>query len=132
MASMTVLLDTHTLLWWWASPDRLSTRVLGLLRDPHNRVVVSAASAWEIATKYRIGKLPSGGAISYQWEERLRDDRFQELGISARHALRAGSLPGDHRDPFDRMLAAQSLIEEFPVLSIDPALSTLGAERIWE
>lgn len=129
---MRLLLDTHVLLWWWGEPSRLSPRVLALLRDPRNEILVSAASAWEIATKHRIGKLPAGGRIIAQWTERLAPDRFQELPISAAQALRAGSLPGGHRDPFDRMLAAQSLLEGLPLASADPALSALGAERIWE
>jgi PIN domain nuclease of toxin-antitoxin system len=126
------LLDTHALLWWWAQPEHLSLRVLGLLKDPQTTVVVSAASAWEIATKHRIGKLPSGGTIIAQWDERIATDGFIELAISPGHALRAGTLPGTHRDPFDRMLAAQSILEEIPVISIDEALSSLGAARIWE
>ena len=129
---MTLLLDTHTLLWWWSQPDRLSSRVRALLRDPANTILVSAASAWEVATKYRIGKYPDGGRVVSEWEERMEPDGFRELPISVRHALRAGTLPGEHRDPFDRMLAAQSLIEGVPVASTDPSLSALGAERIWE
>ena len=102
------------------------------MKDPENRFFVSAASAWEIATKHRIGKYPPGGRIIEQWSTRLQEDRFLELPISSVHALRAGRLPGDHRDPFDRMLAAQSLVEELPVLSGDAAISGLGAARIWE
>lgn len=129
---MKVLLDTHALLWWWSEPTKLSTRVLSLLRDPSTDVAVSAASAWEISTKYRLGRLPSCGAILEGWTERLAEDRFQELPISARHALRAGSLPGEHRDPFDRMLAAQSIVEGLPIVSVDAALSAFGAERVWD
>ena len=129
---MRLLLDTHTLLWWWSEPAKLSPRVRGLLLDPSTAVVVSAASAWEIATKFRIGKLPSGGRIIEQWTDRLAADHFSELQMSAQHALRAGTLPGEHRDPFDRMIAAQSRIEGLPVASVDAALSELGAERMWE
>ena len=128
---MTVLLDTHALLWWWGQPGQLSERARAIIRDPQNRVVVSAASAWEIATKRRIGKYPQGGIVVDQWQERVAADRFVELPISVRHALRAGALPGDHRDPFDRMLAAQSMLEGFPIVSIDEALGSLGAERLW-
>jgi PIN domain nuclease of toxin-antitoxin system len=128
---MTYLVDTHVLLWWWSKPEKLSRRVLALLRDPENGVFVSAASAWEIATKYRIGKYPPGGRIVEEWSTRIRVDRFQELPISSNHALRAGRLPGTHPDPFDRMLAAQGLLEDLPVLSTDPAISGLGAARIW-
>ena len=92
---------------------------------------MSAASAWEIATKTRIGKLPSGEGIIAAWQQRIDTDRFLELPVRWSHALRAGSLRSDHRDPFDRMLAAQSVIENVPVVSTDSALSDLGAERIW-
>ena len=132
MGEMNILLDTHALLWWWSEPMKLSARIRALIADSSTDVIVSAASAWEIATKFRIGKLPSGGRIMEQWMERLAEDRFRELVISARHALRAGSLPGEHRDPFDRMIAAQSIIEGLPVASADVAISALGAERIWE
>jgi PIN domain nuclease of toxin-antitoxin system len=128
---MKILIDTCALLWWWADPDSLSKRALSLLKDPENRVFVSSASAWEISTKYRIGKFPAGGRIIQTWDERLGTDGFLELSISSHHALKAGTLPGDHRDPFDRMLAAQSLLESIPLLSPDTALSALGAERLW-
>jgi PIN domain nuclease of toxin-antitoxin system len=129
---MTILLDTHVLLWWWSEPSKLSTRVLGLLRDRATDVAVSAASAWEISTKYRLGRLPLGGAIIQGWSGRLAEDGFRELPISAQHTLRAGSLPGEHRDPFDRMLAAQSILEGFPIASVDAELSAFGAERLWD
>ena len=93
--------------------------------------MVSAASAWEISTKYRIGKYPNGGRVISEWSDRIETDRFQEISITSAHALRAGSLPGKHRDPFDRMLAAQSIIEALAVVSSDSAISDLGAERIW-
>ena len=132
MGGVELLLDTHALLWWWSDPDGLSARVDSLLRDPANTIHVSAASAWEIATKHRIGKFPDGGRIVEQWEERIASDRFSELPSTCRHALRAGSLPGDHRDPFDRMIAAQGIVEGLPVVSIDSQISALGAERVWE
>ena len=132
MGGVELLLDTHALLWWWSDPDRLTARVDSLIRDPANTIRVSAASAWEIATKHRIGKFPDGGRIVQQWEERIASDRFSELPMFARHALRAGSLPGDHRDPFDRMIAAQSILEGLLVVSIDEQISALGAERVWQ
>jgi PIN domain nuclease of toxin-antitoxin system len=132
MGGVELLLDTHALLWWWSDPDRLTARVDSLLRDPANTIHVSAASAWEIATKHRIGKFPDGGRIVQQWEERIASDRFSELPMTCRHALRAGSLPGDHRDPFDRMIAAQGIVEGLLVVSIDERISALGAERAWE
>lgn len=129
---MTLLLDTHAVLWWWSAPSRLATRVLTLIKDPATTIVVSAASAWEVATKLRIGKLPDGERLTVEWVERLRIDAFTEIAISSQHALRAGAIPSDHRDPFDRMIAAQSILEGFPVASIDHALSDLGAQRVWD
>ncbi|MFW5688386.1 MAG: type II toxin-antitoxin system VapC family toxin, partial [Spirochaetota bacterium] len=129
---VTILLDTHVLLWWWSEPHHLSARLVALLKDPANEVVVSAASAWEIATKHRIGKYPAGARIIVEWHDRLARDGFRDLPIACAHALRAGSLPGPHRDPFDRMLAAQGIMEGLPVASNDRALSELGAERVWE
>jgi len=128
---MRLLLDTHALLWWWGESSRLSPRIQALLIDSANVVFVSAASAWEIAIKHRIGKLPSGERIIAQWSERLVLDRFVEIPMSAAHALRAGSLSGEHRDPFDRMLAAQSLIEGLPLATSDSALAALGADVLW-
>jgi PIN domain nuclease of toxin-antitoxin system len=102
------------------------------LWDPANECLASAASAGEIATKYRIGKFPHGGRIIEQWEDRIAEDGFLELPITARHARKAGSLPGEHRDPFDRMMAAQALLESVPVVSADTAIADLGAERVWK
>jgi PIN domain nuclease of toxin-antitoxin system len=126
-----LLTDTCTLLWWWSEPDRLSPRVSALLRDPANRVYASAASAWEVSTKHRIGKYPGAGIIIAEWGDRLTADGFVSLDMSAAHALRAGGLPGEHRDPFDRMIAAQGILEGLPVLTPDEALSGLGVERVW-
>ena len=91
----------------------------------------SAASAWEIATKHRVGKYPAGGPIIAEWSDRIARDGFRQLDVSCAHALRAGSLPGDHRDPFDRMLAAQGMMETIRVATPDPAIATLGADTIW-
>lgn len=103
---MNLLLDTCTLLWAWGQPGRLSRRVQGLLRDPCNPVWISLASAWDLATRHGTGKFPRGEHILTEWDDRLARDGFRELAMSRRHALRAGSLPGPHRDPFDRMIAA--------------------------
>jgi PIN domain nuclease of toxin-antitoxin system len=128
---MRILLDTCALLWWWAEPESLSPRALALIKDPHNNFLVSAASAWEVSAKFRIGKLAQGGVLVEEWSDRLAADGFGELPISATHALRAGVLPGEHRDPFDRMIAAQSIIEQVPVMSSDLEISRLGAQLIW-
>ena len=128
---MNLRLDTCALLWWWSQPEKLSKRSMSLIQDSANTVWVSAASAWEISTKHRIGKYPAGGQVILQWDKRLEEDGFHELRIGSGHALRAGSLPGEHRDPFDRMIAAQSILEGYPVLSPDAELESFGAERVW-
>ena len=128
---MTLLLNTCVLLWAWAEPGKLSGRLRNLLEDPHNQVWVSAASAWEIATRHRIGNYPAGGAIIAEWSDRIARYGFRQLEISCAHELRAGALPGEHRDPFDRMIAAQGMMETLRVATPDPAIATLGADAIW-
>ena len=129
---MTYLVDTHVLLWWWSESTKLASRVKSSIIEQENRILVGAASMWEISTKTRLGKLPSGEAILREWNERIVQDRFQELPITAAHARLAGSFTHEHRDPFDRMLAAQGLIEKIPILSRDQSISDLGASRIWD
>ena len=128
---MTYLLDTCALLGWWSQPERLSPSALSLIKDPENRCLVSAASAWEVATKFRIGKYPQGSGVVADWEKRLMEDGFDELAIGFKHALKAGTLPGDHRDPFDRMIAAQALLSNLSVLTCDPEITGLGANTVW-
>jgi len=128
---MTYLLDTCTLLWWWTDPGRLSSRVLFLIKDPENRCLVSAASAWEVATKFRIGRYPQGSSVIADWGKRILEDSFDELSIGFKHALKAGTLPGEHRDPFDRIIAAQAILLNLPVLTCDTEIAGLGAMTIW-
>lgn len=128
---MRVLLDTHTLLWAGLSPERLSRNARSLLASFSTQPLVSAASAWEIATKVRIGKLPGAAHFSAELGKRLELLGFVPLAISLEHARHAGSLPGAHRDPFDRMLAAQALTEDVPLVSRDHNLDVWGVRRIW-
>ena len=128
---MQVLLDTHAFLWWIADSDRLSKPARSVIEDEVNDIVVSAASAWEIATKFRIGKLPGCEALALNIPGHITRQGFTELEIGVADAERAGRLPGPHRDPFDRMLAAQALRREFPVVSIDPVLDGFGVIRLW-
>ena len=131
MGTVNYLLDTHALLWWWGQPDRLSHRALTLLREPGNTIFISAASALEIAIKTRIQKLPGGRRIIASWEERLREDGFIEMPVHPRHTFRAGLIPAARRDPFDRLIAAQGIIEEMPVIGADRKIADLGAETAW-
>ncbi len=114
---MRLLLDTHTLLWWLAGDLSLSPDALRAIQDIGNEVLVSAASAWEIATKHRIGKLPGVAAIVGDIGGAVASQGFGTLPISVRHAQMAGSLPGLHRDPFDRMLIAQAMLEDMHVVA---------------
>ena len=128
---MKVLLDTHALLWWLFDDPRLSATTRSAIAESKNEVVVSSASAWEIATKHRIGKLPEAVEAVNNLPQLLRQARFQELAITVNHAPTAGSLPGPHRDPFDRMLIAQGRAEELPILTNDPVFAAYGAQVIW-
>lgn len=128
---MRVLLDTHALLWWVADSGRLSPRARRIVADEANGVLVSAASAWEIATKYRLGKLPGAEAVALDVAGTIGDQGFEPLPVGVRDAERAGRLPGPHRDPFDRMLAAQALARDLGVVSVDEALDGYGVRRIW-
>jgi PIN domain nuclease of toxin-antitoxin system len=115
------LLDTHVLLWWLFDDPQLDANCRKIVRDPNHRIIVSSVSAWEIATKYRIGKLPEAKQIVEEYSQILQQAKFIELGINSAHALRAGSLPISHRDPFDRMLMAQAELENLPIITYDRA-----------
>ena len=128
---MRVLLDTHAFLWWIADSGRLSLAARQVIADETNDIVVSAASAWEITTKYRIGKLPGAEAVALDVAGAISAQGFEHLPISVVDAERAGRLPGPHRDPFDRMLAAQAQARDLAVVSADTALDTYGIRRIW-
>ena len=101
------------------------------MADTKNTIVVSAASAWEIATKVRIGRLPSAAALTSDFDGWLRQAGFDHLAISLDHAIRAGQLPGPHKDPFDRMLIAQAQAENLPLVSNEELFDLYGIRRIW-
>ena len=125
------LLDSHVLLWWWFDPDRLSAAVRELLGDPATPVLVSSASVWELSLKHHQGKLPElRGAIA-DLPGLLQADGFDALPISLAHGLRAGGYSQPHRDPFDRMLAAQSELDRLVLLTADPQLSTFPCQTLW-
>ena len=118
------LLDTHILLWWLFNDPKLNAECREIVRNPAHRILVSSVSAWEIATKYRIGKLPEARQIVEEYSQILHQSKFIELPITSAHALRAGSLPISHRDPFDRMIMAQAELENLPVITYDAAFQT--------
>ena len=128
---MRFLLDTHTLLWWLDGDRRLSRRARNAIADEDNSVLVSAASAWEIATKVRLGKLPGAIEVAAELPAIVRRQSFEPLPIAIVHALRAGNLPGPHRDPFDRMLIAQAQAEDLGLVSNERVFDAYGVRRVW-
>jgi PIN domain nuclease of toxin-antitoxin system len=126
-----LLLDTHSLLWWFDGDESLPLRARDAIEDPENLVFVSAASAWEIATKYRIGKLPSAARLVGRLSDVIAEQNFRELPVALAHGERAGSLPGAHRDPFDRMLVAQALTENLTLVSNERLFDAFGVQRLW-
>ena len=128
---MKLLADTSTLIWWWTDVVSLSARARDLLSDADNVIFVSTASAWEIATKNRLGKLPQLENPLGNLPQMIARSGYVTLSISLDHALLAGAMAGEHRDPFDRMLAAQSIVDAVPLLSSDDKLDQFGCQRIW-
>jgi PIN domain nuclease of toxin-antitoxin system len=128
---MRFLLDTHTLLWSFSGSSSLSTRARRLIEDGANEILVSTVSAWEIGTKVRLGKLPTGEELISDFSFYLKQLGVEALPISMEHALRAGRLPGEHRDPFDRMLIAQAQAEDIPIVSNDRIFDEYHVQRIW-
>jgi PIN domain nuclease of toxin-antitoxin system len=124
------LLDTHALIWWFSDDPGLAQSVRGIIADTENTLVVSAASAWEIAIKYQLGKLRKVADLVSDFSGRVEGEGFQLLPISAEHGIRAGLLAGPHKDPFDRMLIAQCLAENIPIISYDPVFDSFGVRRL--
>ncbi|OKH81471.1 twitching motility protein PilT [Mycobacterium sp. ST-F2] len=126
------LLDTHVLLWLLTEPARLSDAAGRLLADSSNRLYVSAASAWEIATKCRLGKLPLADSITMNFEQHLRRAAVESVDISTDHAILGGAIGWAHRDPFDRVIAATAMVEGIALVSSDAAFQDLnGLHVIW-
>jgi PIN domain nuclease of toxin-antitoxin system len=126
-----VLLDTNALLWAITSPQNLSHQAAEIISNEANMIVVSAASAWEIATKVRIGKLQAAEVFERDFLNVIEIAGYSLLPIDTACALRAGRLVGEHGDPFDRMIAAQALAEDIPVISPDAKLDSFLIRRIW-
>lgn len=130
---MRLLLDSHALIWWLADSPRLSAAARAAIGDAANEIFVSPASAWEIATKVRLGKLIEPGAreLAEAFDDVTRAEGFSHLAITNVLASEAGLLPGPHRDPFDRMLVVQSRALGLSIVSIDRAFDDYGVARLW-
>jgi len=126
-----VLLDTCTLIWATLSPSSLSREARETIADEGNTILVSAVSAWEIAVKVRLGKVPGAEKLERGYLDVVEDAGYTLLAIDTESALPAGRLVADHKDPFDRMIAAQALGLDIPVLSPDSLLDQFGVRRVW-
>jgi PIN domain nuclease of toxin-antitoxin system len=126
-----LLLDTHAFLWWLAGHSSLSKRARMEIDSSGSDVFVSAASAWEIATKYRLGKLPEADLVALDVASAIESQQFTSLAVSVRHGQAAGALPGSHRDPFDRMLVAQAMLEDLTLVSNERTFDVYGVKRLW-
>jgi PIN domain nuclease of toxin-antitoxin system len=124
-----ILLDTHAVIWWATGDKALSRKVKRLIENQDTKVLVSAATAWEIATKARLGKLSWRHNLSVQ--SYCIGQGFDLLSVTFAHAERAGAWPQNHGDPFDRMLAAQGQIEAVPVATNDPKIAEFGVKTLW-
>ena len=128
---MNLLLDTHAFLWFLDNDPKLSGTAKGLIEDPTNRKYVSVASCWEIAIKVGLKKLDLGEPATTFLPREIAANHFDLLGIELRHATFVETLPQHHRDPFDRLLIAQSMLEAIPVVGIDVAFDMYGVMRLW-
>lgn len=129
--NLRLLLDTHALLWWLDGDPKLSPAARKAIADETTEVLVSAASAWEIATKVRIGKLPGAVDVANGFLRVIENQRFSPSSISVKHAILAGSMRDAHRDPFDRMLIAQAQCDGLTLVSNEALFDRFGISRLW-
>jgi PIN domain nuclease of toxin-antitoxin system len=125
-----LLLDTHVFSWWLGDSPSLSAAQRRSIENPKNEVLVSSVTAFEITTKFRLGKLPSAALLAQDVPGFIERAGFVELDVDSRHAAHAGLMPHPHRDPFDRLLAAQALLEGLPLASADAVFDQLLVQRI--
>jgi PIN domain nuclease of toxin-antitoxin system len=126
-----LLLDTHALLWWLDGDPKLSAKAIAAISADPTLVQVSAVTAWEVTTKARIGKLPDALEVAADVAGCVAREGFRPLSLTIEHGQRAGALPGPLRDPFDRMLIAQAILENLHLVSIERAFDAYGVARLW-
>ncbi len=127
---MAVLLDTHVFFWWITGSDRLAKRHRQLIESKKQSILISAVTGWEMALKVKLGKWPDAAALIPELEVAISAEDFEQLPVTLTHAKLAGSLDLAHRDPFDRLLAAQSISLDVPIATVDPAFAQLGAKIV--
>lgn len=128
---MRLLLDTHALIWWLAGDAALSLTARDAIGDMNNSVAVSAASAMEISTKFRLGKLPQAALLAHDFAAVIGAQGFSELPINFRHAAIAGEMNITHKDPFDRILIAQAQVEDMILVSNEVLFDGFAVRRLW-
>jgi PIN domain nuclease of toxin-antitoxin system len=128
---VTILLDTHTVLWFWWDDPQLSATAKALILDPANHKLVSPASPWEVAIKVSLKKLDIGGPYLGFFPQQMARTNFEFLDMTDEHMAAVAALPFHHRDPFDRMIVAQAMTENIPVVSVDVAFDPYGVTRLW-
>ena len=128
---MKLLLDTHALIWWLAGDAALSQRARDTIADESNIVLISAASAMEVSTKYRLGKLAKAALLAQDFEAIVAAQGFSELPISIRHARLAGEMNIAHKDPFDRLLIAQAQADGLVLVSNEALFDSFAVQRLW-
>ena len=128
---MKYLLDTHAFLWWVGDDPSLSEKARTIISDGGNEIYLSAVSVWEIAIKSRLGRLEMAEGLEAFMDRHIRENSFQPLPITLTHSAKVQSLSNHHRDPFDQMLVAQSMVEEMPVISVDRMIGTYDVKVVW-
>ncbi|MBD2394799.1 type II toxin-antitoxin system VapC family toxin [Cyanobacterium aponinum UTEX 3222] len=128
---MNILLDTHCWLWWLVEPEKLSQTAIATIQNNQNKLYLSVASIWEIGIKYKLGKLDLPISPEILIPQQMQIDKISSLSISVAHALNASILPSYHKDPFDRMLIAQSQLESMTIISNDSMFNSYNVQVLW-
>ena len=129
---MRLLIDTHVFLWAVMTPEKLTERARSIFLDPQAELLISIATPWEMAIKTSVGKLQNGAVILANFESRLASGGYRVLETSVKHTIQSGLLPRHHKDPFDRLLIAQALDLDLPILSSDEIFDRYAVKRIWQ
>lgn len=128
---MNLLLDTHTFIWWADEPEKLSESALKALEDEHNRLILSVVSVWEMQIKAQLGKMKLSLPLKDLIESQQQANELEILPVRIEHVFELDNLPLHHKDPFDRLLLAQSIVENATIVSIDPRLSAYSVSLLW-